>query len=96
MAPVAPAAALSAPAAAGQRSAPKAKLSYKEQRELQGLPALIDELESEQREIHSLLAGSEVYVDEPQRVVTLQARNEAIETELMQALERWEKLGGRA
>ena len=96
VAPVAPAAALSAPAAAGQRSAPKAKLSYKEQRELQGLPALIDELESEQREIHSLLAGSEVYVDEPQRVVTLQARNEAIETELMQALERWEKLGGRA
>ncbi|RVU49563.1 ATP-binding cassette domain-containing protein [Rubrivivax rivuli] len=83
-------------AAAPVRSEPaKTKLSYKEQRELDGLPARIEALEAEQAAIAATLAGTEVYTKEPQRVPVLQARHEAIETELLQALERWETLGAR-
>jgi ABC transport system ATP-binding/permease protein len=71
------------------------KLSYKEQRELDALPALIEALEAEQKEIGERLASNTLYTDEPQRVPALQARFEAIESELMQALERWEGLGAR-
>ncbi|MBX3638849.1 MAG: ABC transporter ATP-binding protein, partial [Rubrivivax sp.] len=71
----------------------KRKLSYKEQRELEALPALIESLEAEQQAIAERLASSELYVNEPHRVAELQARHDAIEAELMQALERWELLG---
>jgi ABC transport system ATP-binding/permease protein len=71
------------------------KLSYKEQRELDALPALIEALEAEQKEIGNLLASTTLYTDEPQRIPSLQARFESIESELMQALERWEGLGSR-
>ncbi|BAL93589.1 ATP-binding cassette domain-containing protein [Rubrivivax gelatinosus] len=70
----------------------RAKLSYKEQRELEALPGRIEALETEQKQIAERLASSELYVNEPQAVAGLQARHEAIETELMEALERWEKL----
>ncbi len=79
------------------KAAPRAagKLSYKEQRELDALPARIEALEAEQKAIHDRLASSELYAKEPQAVPALQARNEAIEAELMDALERWEALGSR-
>jgi ATP-binding cassette subfamily F protein uup len=94
---VAPAAAPAVSTTAAVRAAaPRAKLSYKEQRELEALPARIDALETEQRGIQALLAGSEIYAREPQRVAELHTRNEAIETELMEALERWELLGSLA
>lgn len=74
----------------------KAKLSYKEQRELEALPARIEALEAEQAQIAERLASAELYVKEPQAVAGLQARHAQIEDELMQALERWEALGARA
>jgi ATP-binding cassette subfamily F protein uup len=77
------------------RSAPRTKLSYKEQRELDALPALIETLEAEQKQITQTLAGSEIYVKEPARVGSLQARHDRIEEELLAALERWEALGSR-
>jgi ATP-binding cassette subfamily F protein uup len=86
---VAPAAAKSAPAATPR------KLSFKEQRELQELPARIDALEAEQRTLNDRLASTELYTDEPQRVAELHARHAQIDEELMQALERWEALGSR-
>jgi ATP-binding cassette subfamily F protein uup len=73
----------------------RAKLSYKEQRELDTLPARIEALEAEQAALAERLASSALYVDEPLRVPELQARHEAIEAELMLALERWEMLAGR-
>jgi ABC transport system ATP-binding/permease protein len=87
----APAAAGGAPAAV-KSGAPKTKLSYKEQRELDALPARIEALEAEQKALHERLASADLYAKEPQQVPLLQARNEAIEAELMQALERWETL----
>ncbi len=83
------------PAAPARPAAAKAKLSYKEQRELDALPGRIEALEAEQKLINERLAGSEIYVAEPQRVGELQARHDAIEAELLQALERWEALGAR-
>jgi ATP-binding cassette subfamily F protein uup len=90
-------AATAVPPAAAPAAAPKprAKLSYKEQRELDELPARIEALEAEQAQIAEILAGSEVYVNQPQRVGELNARHAQIESDLMAALERWEALGSR-
>jgi ATP-binding cassette subfamily F protein uup len=77
-----------------QKAAPaKVKRSYKEQRELDALPALIEKLEAEQKAIHGRLASGDLYAKSPEQVPALQARNDAIEQELMRALERWEALG---
>jgi ATP-binding cassette subfamily F protein uup len=91
----APPAAAPAPATAPKPAAARTKLSYKEQRELDELPARIAALEAEQQQIAATLAGSEVYQQAPQRVGELNARHAAIEDELMQALERWEALAAR-
>jgi len=79
-------------AALAPKPAAKAKRSYKEQRELDALPGLIERLEAEQKAIHEQLASGDLYSKTPEQVPALQARNEAIEEELMQALERWEAL----
>ncbi|WP_019561832.1 ABC-F family ATP-binding cassette domain-containing protein [Caldimonas manganoxidans] len=81
-----------APAQAGR---PSRKLSYKEQRELDELPARIEALEAEQKELGELLASPNLYTEAPQRVAQVQARYEQIEALLMEALERWEALSAR-
>jgi len=69
------------------------KLSYKEQRELDALPSLIESLEQEQRSISDTLQDGSLYSLDPERAVALAERSAAIEDELMAALERWESLG---
>jgi ATP-binding cassette subfamily F protein uup len=88
------AAAPRAPSPAPAPAAPR-KLSYKEQRELEGLPAQIEALEAEQKALAERLADAGFYTREPQNVAAAQARVAAIEDELLQALERWEALGTR-
>jgi ATP-binding cassette subfamily F protein uup len=88
-------AAAPAPAPAQAPAAPKAKLSYKEQRELDGLPARIEALEAEQKALQAQLADPATYARDAQAVPALHARHEALEAELMQALERWEALASR-
>ena len=88
-------AAAARPAAASGKPAARAKLSYKEQRELEGLPTRIEALEAEQSEVNQRLASADLYSKAPQHVASLRARHEALETELMDALERWETLGTR-
>ena len=84
------------PAATPPKAAPaKVKLSYKEQRELEALPTRIEALEVEQKSLHERLASPSVYSDEPEQVPVMHTRIEAIESELMQALERWETLSAR-
>ena len=70
------------------------KLSYKEQRELEALPQRIAELEAEQASISSHLADGTLYASDNAKAMQLAQRNTAIETELLEALERWEALGG--
>ena len=76
-------------------TAPRAKLSVKESRELEALPGSIATLEAEQAEITRQLTDSALYRDQPERVQALQQRYTHIETELMQCLARWEALEAR-
>ena len=98
-APPAPAsAAAPAPAAAATATttaAVRKKLSYKEQRELDGLPAQIAALETEQKQIADALAldGGAIYASEASRANELAARHAQIDDELLAALDRWETLG---
>jgi ATP-binding cassette subfamily F protein uup len=73
----------------------RSKLSYKEQRELDELPAMIEALEAEQKELGDLLAKPELYASEPKRAADAQVRYAQIDEELTAALERWEALGSR-
>jgi ATP-binding cassette subfamily F protein uup len=73
----------------------KAKLSYKEQRELEGLPALIEALEAEQKALGEQLAGTAIYAGDPQVLTQTQARFSQIDNELLAALERWELLSAK-
>ncbi|MFN9102178.1 MAG: ATP-binding cassette domain-containing protein [Betaproteobacteria bacterium] len=98
VAPPAPAPAsrpAAAPAPAPAPAAAKAKLSDKEQRELDGLPVRIEALEAEQKALQAQLADPATYARDAQAVPALHARHEALEAELMQALERWETLASR-
>ena len=79
----------SAPVAPGR---PR-KLSYKEQRELDALPARIESLEAEQRGLTDVLAGTALYLGDPRALAAAQTRFSQIEEELLAALERWEALG---
>ncbi|RZL53947.1 MAG: ATP-binding cassette domain-containing protein [Variovorax sp.] len=86
----APAAPASVPAGMAKK-----KPSYKEQRELDALPAQIAALEEEQKRISDTLAsnGGAVYATDATRASALAARHAAIDDELLAALERWEILG---
>ena len=88
-------AAAAQPATAPRGAAPagtRRKLSYKEQRELEQLPARIDQLEQEQGELTRRLADPALYRDQPQLVASMRARFDAIEQELGAALQRWQDL----
>jgi ATP-binding cassette subfamily F protein uup len=80
---------------AAQTPARAGKLSYKEQRELDALPAHIEALEAEQAALRAELKDGSLYARDPQRAAALHARDAAIEDELMAALERWEVLSAR-
>ena len=80
---------------AAPRTAALRKLSYKEQRELDALPGRIEALEAEQAALAARLADPALYVNELPAVPALQARHAGIDTELLQALERWEALCAR-
>ncbi|GAA5157841.1 ATP-binding cassette domain-containing protein [Viridibacterium curvum] len=88
-APVKPAAA--APAAPKEANKP-AKLSFNEKRELDALPGKISKLESEQAALQAQLANPDIYRDRPTEVPVMNKRLEAIEEELLDLLDRWEKL----
>lgn len=74
--------------------AKKKKLSYKEQRELDALPARIAALEAEQAALRAELEDGSLWRSDRQRAITAQARDTHIEEELMALLERWEQLAG--
>ncbi len=88
-----PSPARSAPQPAANPATAKRKLSYKEQRELEALPARIEALEAEQKAIDAELGDGLLYARHPERAAALSQRHAAIEDELLQALERWETLG---
>ena len=90
---VAPAKA-AAPAAKSEarKTAAGKKLSYKDQRELEQLPAQIEKLEQEQTQLQASLADPELYRRDAAAFKTLGARAKEVETDLAQAYARWEQL----
>jgi ATP-binding cassette subfamily F protein uup len=88
-----------APAAAAEpaprATTPRKKLSYKEQRELDGLPAQIEALETEQKRITEMLEldGGAIYATDASRAAELSERHAKIDDELLVAMERQEELG---
>jgi ABC transport system ATP-binding/permease protein len=68
------------------------KLSFKEVRELAGLPAQIAALESAQRELTAAMCGPDYFRGGAERVRADHARAAAIEAQLSAHLERWEYL----
>lgn len=77
-----------------QKASPK-KLSFKEQREYDALPGLIEQLEAEQAELNQQLADGSLYASDPAGASAKAARVLQIDDELLAALERWEILGQR-
>jgi len=72
-----------------------AKLSYKEQRELDGLPAQMTALEQEQQTVRRALADGQLFAQDAAKATALYARDAAIDEELMLILERLEALSTR-
>jgi ATP-binding cassette subfamily F protein uup len=87
------ASAASASTTAPAPAAAKRKLSYKEQRERDELPARIAALEAEQTAINARLADGSLYASAPQEAAALSKRHAEIDDTLLAALERQETLG---
>ncbi len=80
------------PAKAREPQAPRRKLSYKEQRELEALPAQIEALETEQTQLEKALADGSLYASDPPLASQKAARLMAVEEQWMAAMERLEAL----
>jgi ATP-binding cassette subfamily F protein uup len=78
--------------AAGRNAQRTVKLSFKEQRELEALPARVAELEDEQKAIGAQLEDGSIFARDAKEGARLSERHAAIEEELLVALERWEEL----
>jgi ABC transport system ATP-binding/permease protein len=73
----------------------RAKLSFKEARELEALPARLQALEAEQAELAARLADPALYRDRGVDLKALNERHAAIESDLTRLLARWEELEAR-
>jgi ABC transport system ATP-binding/permease protein len=91
----APAAPPAAPPAAAAAAKPRAKLSYKEQRELDELPGRISALEQEQAALAALMAGSALYTQGAARIAEVTQQHAALDATLLDLMERWEQLSSR-
>jgi ABC transport system ATP-binding/permease protein len=79
--------------AAPQPAAPKPrKLSYKDQRELDALPATIQKLEAEQATLVAVIADPELFRRNLAEANAAVTRLQAVEKELEAAFARWETL----
>lgn len=81
-----------AKAEANAAPAKKVKLSYKDQRALEQLPAEMEALEKEQAEINALLADGSLFISDADKAMTLSNRLTEIDELLLEKLERWEEL----
>jgi len=72
--------------------APKKKLSYKDQRELEMLPAEIEALEKEQAEISDKLADGSWFVTDAAAATKASERLGEIDEILLEKMERWDQL----
>ncbi|MEI6127080.1 MAG: ATP-binding cassette domain-containing protein, partial [Pseudomonadota bacterium] len=75
-----------------EKSRHKKKLSFKEQRELEELPSLIERLEAEQQTLYARLADPDLYRQDGAGVTKVKIRFEEVEQELIHLYARWAEL----
>jgi ATP-binding cassette subfamily F protein uup len=68
------------------------KLTYKEQRELEALPARIESLEAEHRTLNDRIAGPDFYKETPDAIREALARADDLDREVADAYDRWHTL----
>lgn len=77
---------------AGTKPVTGTKLSYREQRELEKLPAKIETLEQEQAQLCALLSDAEFYKKPSEEISRVKDRSAALGFEIAEAYQRWETL----
>ncbi len=89
------------PAGGGKETPPaatpspgKRKLSYKDQRELEGLPALIESMEQRQQRLEETVSQADFYQRDRDEVEQVLAELADVQAELEQAFTRWAELEG--
>jgi ATP-binding cassette subfamily F protein uup len=75
-----------------EKAKAKKKLSFKEQKELDTLPNIIDQLEAEQVKLTELISGAEFYKQEQSDINKTLEKVKETEQELEQAYKRWDEL----
>ena len=83
------------PATAPVRQPRRRGLTYTEQRELEGLPASIETLESEQSALHAQLEDTRLFQREPETFQAIVQRLTALDSERDVAYARWDELEQR-
>lgn len=78
--------------AAADNVAQKRPLTYEEQRELRGLPRMIEKIEARQLKLMDEMASPEFYQQDPKIIAEAKQKLEVIEDELLKTYERWEEL----
>ena len=81
------------PKAKSQANRP-AKLSYKDQRELDELPKKIEQLESEIEQCHADMADPAFYQKGSDEITKMQNKTEQLQAKLSKAYTRWDQLDG--
>ncbi|WP_386066441.1 ATP-binding cassette domain-containing protein [Tahibacter sp. UC22_41] len=93
--PAAAAAKSAAAAPAAESAAPaRRKLSYKDQRELEQLPARIEQLENTVAELGAAMNEAAFFQQAPTAIVAANQRLATVQAELEQAYARWSELEG--
>ena len=90
-----PEAALANPESRTSNPKSRRKLSYKEQREAESLPARIDALEEEQRALNARVTGAGFYKESRDAITAALARVETLQQELAAVYARWNDLESR-
>jgi ATP-binding cassette subfamily F protein uup len=85
-----------APEPAAEAARARRKLSYNEQRELEGLPARIESLEAERRALEARIGSEGFYRESRETIEDVLARHEAVQQELHESYARWDALDSRS
>ena len=83
------------PAAALTKQPRRRGLTYKEQRELEGLPESIETLENEQMALHAQLEDTQLFQKDPATFQAIMERLTALDSERDAAYARWDELEQR-
>jgi ATP-binding cassette subfamily F protein uup len=84
------------PEASAEAAQARKRLSFREQRELEELPARIESLEAEHRALEACIGGADFYKESRQTIQDVLKRHEAVQRELHESYARWGALDSRA